>query len=53
MYRIQAHNVTKNYTFIYMCESMTEREALIKELLASGNYTQASITWEHGRFFSC
>lgn len=46
MYRIQAFNIQKKHFFVYTCRFMEERDALIKELLDTGNYSRAGITWE-------
>jgi hypothetical protein len=46
MYRIQAFNTQKKHFFVYTCSFMEERDALIKELLETGNYSKAGISWE-------
>jgi hypothetical protein len=46
MYRIQAYNHVKQYFNITMVRTMEERKALIDQLLASGEYDRAGISFE-------
>lgn len=46
MYRIQAFSTKANQFFVYTAKTMEERDQTISDLLATGNYTQAGITFE-------
>lgn len=46
MYKIQAYNTVSQHHSIFTCVTMTERDKLIQDLLTSGNYTRAGITFE-------
>lgn len=46
MYRIQAYNfVTKQFT-VHWTECMVERSRIVQDLIATGEYTPAGITFE-------
>lgn len=46
MYRIQAYNRATERFAVHFCRYMEEREAYINELIESGNYSRAGISWE-------
>jgi hypothetical protein len=46
MYRIQAYNKRTKHFTIHRCETMEERRKILADLLASGDYSEAGITWE-------
>lgn len=46
MYRIQAYNFKDKYFTILKCSTMTERDKIVQDLLTSGNYTRAGITFQ-------
>ena len=46
MYRIQAFNTKTQRFSVHFCRFMEEREAYINELIESGNYSRAGISWE-------
>lgn len=46
MYRIQAFNTKTGSWSVHWVKTMEERSQTIKDLLATGNYNQASITFE-------
>jgi hypothetical protein len=46
MYRIQAYNYVDKYHTVRNVRTMEERAQVIAELLATGKYVQAGITWE-------
>ena len=46
MYRIQAYNLTAKRFDVLWTDCMVKRDALIRDLLASGDYTRAGITFE-------
>lgn len=46
MYRIQAHNLRTRQILVKWCKTMTERDDIVNSLIATGDYTRASITFE-------
>ena len=46
MYRIQAFNFVKNYWTVRTCRYMEERTQIINDLVATGEYTRAGISFE-------
>lgn len=46
MYRIQAYNMKTGNCSVYNVKTMEERTQIINDLLATGNYTRAGITFE-------
>lgn len=46
MYRIQAFNKTGQYWNVETCKTMEERDQIIRDMIASGNYAPASISFE-------
>lgn len=46
MYRIQAFNYVKRFFVVNTCKTMEEREAYIKTLIDTNEYTHAGISWE-------
>lgn len=46
MYIIQAYNRRTKHTHTHRCDTMEERAAYIGQLLASGDYVEAGISWE-------
>jgi hypothetical protein len=46
MYRIQAHNLRTKHISIEWCNTMTERDDIVSRLIATGDYTRGSITFE-------
>ena len=46
MYRIQAYNHRTKHWVVHMCRYMEERDKFIRDLLATGDYHEASISFE-------
>jgi hypothetical protein len=46
MYRIQAYNFVNGFFSVEYVKSMEAREAHIRRLIESQEYTRAGITWE-------
>lgn len=46
MYRIQAYNLRTKHFTIEWCKTMTERDDIVRSLIATGDYTRGSISFE-------
>jgi len=46
MYRIQAYNMSTKHTSVHWCKTMEERTQTINDLIATGNYSPAGISFE-------